>query len=223
MSNTPHTLPGSPLLTGALAILLTMMLAVILAVAGAPIARAQDHKSEGKPSLRSAYAGQEKRAIKSLSEADLEALRNGKGWGLAKAAELNGVPGPTHLLEMRREIGLSADQVARIQALFAAMKQEATRLGLRLIERERELNEAFASAGENGAPDETRLKSMLQAIAAVRMELRFTHLKTHLRTPPVLTPHQITLYNRLRGYGGESEMKPGNQMDHSGGHGKHQG
>ncbi len=211
MRNVPRTLPGSPLLIAALA--------MIVAMAGAPNAGAQDQKDEGSPSLRSAYAGQEKRAIKSLSQADLDALRNGKGWGLAKAAELNGVPGPVHLLEMRQEIGLSGEQVAGIQALYDGMKREATRLGLRLIEREWELNEAFASAAEKGAPDEARLKVLLEAIAAVRMELRFTHLKTHLRTQPMLAPHQIMLYNRLRGYGGGSEMEHG---DDSGSHESHQ-
>jgi hypothetical protein len=53
-------------------------------------------------SFASPYAGQETRRIKSLSEQDIDELRQGRGWGLAKAAELNGLPGPAHLLEMRR-------------------------------------------------------------------------------------------------------------------------
>jgi hypothetical protein len=59
--------------------------------------------SETTPSLKSKYAGEEKREIKSLSATDIEELQNGKGWGLAKAAELNGIPGPVHLLEMKEE------------------------------------------------------------------------------------------------------------------------
>lgn len=58
-------------------------------------------------SHKSKYVGQEKREIKSLSETDIEELRNGRGWGLAKAAELNGLPGPAHLLEMKKAIGFS--------------------------------------------------------------------------------------------------------------------
>ena len=34
------------------------------------------------------YAGQEQREIKTLSAADIDDLRNGRGWGLAKAAEV---------------------------------------------------------------------------------------------------------------------------------------
>lgn len=48
----------------------------------------------------SIYAGEKTRLIKTLSEQDLEEIARGGGWGLARAAELNGVPGPTHLLEL---------------------------------------------------------------------------------------------------------------------------
>ena len=40
--------------------------------------------------LANPYAGQQKRIIKALSDADIQALQNGEGMGLAKAAELNG-------------------------------------------------------------------------------------------------------------------------------------
>ena len=58
------------------------------------------------PVYQSSYAGQEKRLIKSLSKYDIQQLRSGKGWGLAKAAELNGMPGPSHILQMKSKIGL---------------------------------------------------------------------------------------------------------------------
>jgi hypothetical protein len=38
------------------------------------------------------YAGQQVRAIKSLSDEDIAALRMGEGMGMAKTAELNGTP-----------------------------------------------------------------------------------------------------------------------------------
>src|SRR5688500_491116 len=43
------------------------------------------------------YAGQQSRDIKSLSEQEIAALLAGQGAGLAKAAELNGYPGPAHV------------------------------------------------------------------------------------------------------------------------------
>ena len=62
----------------------------------------------------SKYAGQEGRLIKSLSTEDIAELERGAGWGLAKAAELNGVPGPKHLLELKTELGLTQMQTQAI-------------------------------------------------------------------------------------------------------------
>ena len=151
---------------------------------------AADHSHKSK------YAGEEKWEIKSLSATDIEELQNGKGWGLAKAAELNGVPGPAHLLEMKDEIDLSAKQIRAIENLYKKMKQEAIPLGLELIELERELNDHFAS---QTITDEL-LRQILQRIAQVHRQLRYVHLSAHLHTPDILKSEQITLYNKLRGY-----------------------
>jgi hypothetical protein len=142
------------------------------------------------------YAGQQNHAIKSLSKKDIDDLRNGRGWGLAKAAELNGMPGPAHLLELRKEIGLSPSQVATIERRFEAMKTKAIPLGIRLIELEARLERAFASRDI----DPPKLKMLLSDIAATRGDLRFVHLATHLETPAILSLDQIKTYNRLRGY-----------------------
>ena len=159
--------------------------------------------SAASPSYKSKYAGEEKREIKSLSEADIEELKNGEGWGLAKAAELNGVPGPAHLLEMKDEINLSTEQVRVIEDLYQKMKQAAIPLGLELIGLERELNNHFA---DRTITDEL-LDELLDKIAQVRKKLRYVHLSTHLKTPNILTPEQIALYNQLRGYSSEDPCK----------------
>ncbi len=155
--------------------------------------------SEADHSHKSKYAGEEKREIKSLSATDIEELQNGKGWGLAKAAELNGVPGPVHLLEMKEEIDLSAEQIRAIEDIYMKMKQEAVPLGRELIELERELNNHFA----NRTITNELLRQILQKIAQVHGQLRYVHLSTHLKTPDILKSEQITLYNKLRGCSSE--------------------
>ena len=144
----------------------------------------------------SKYAGQEKRTIKSLSPDDIQQLKQGKGWGLAKAAELNGMPGPAHVLEMKDKIALSKQQTKQIQSLFDEMKTQAMPLGNKLIELEKKLNDSFA----NRSVSEQTLKQQLEDIAKVRSELRYVHLVTHLKTPAILTKHQVMKYNQLRGY-----------------------
>lgn len=73
------------------------------------------------------YAGMQSRPIKALSEQQVADLGAGRGMGLALAAELNGYPGPSHVLELAEKLELSADQRASIQRLFDSMKAEAVR------------------------------------------------------------------------------------------------
>jgi len=145
---------------------------------------------------RSVYAGQENREIKSLSASDIEELRRGGGWGLAKAAELNGVPGPAHLLQMKDAINLSDAQVLAIADIHARMKARAMAEGARLIQLERRLERHF----RQGTITDQILRDSLSAIEGVRKQLRYTHLATHLKTPDILSAAQVETYNRLRGY-----------------------
>ena len=131
----------------------------------------------------SVYAGQEQRQIKSLSESDIAQLKAGAGWGLAKAAELNGVPGPLHLLEMKEQIGLSNSQIEAIEALYQEMKQEAITLGERLIDQEKSLEKHF----REHIPTTDKLREMLNEIGKTRAALRYAHLSAHLNTPNILT------------------------------------
>jgi len=166
-------------------IVATVAVAVLSSTA---IASESDH--------RSPYAGEQTRPIKSLSAEDIAELRRGGGWGLAKAAELNGMPGPAHLLEMRDEIPLDEMQVGRIEALYAEMRAAAIVEGEKLIALEAELDRHF----RDGTITEALLRKSLDEIAATQRTLRFVHLSTHLKTPAILSEDQIAAYNALRGY-----------------------
>lgn len=142
------------------------------------------------------YAGMQSRAIKSLSDSDIHELRRGGGWGLALAAELNGMPGPAHLLELKDQIPLTADQVTKIQALMDQMRKAAIPTGERLIAAEKALEAAFAA----GKLNEASLRRLLAEAESARSELRFIHLSQHYKTVEFLKPEQIQRYNILRGY-----------------------
>jgi hypothetical protein len=120
--------------------------------------------------------------------------------GLALAAELNGYPGPAHVLELADKLELSADQRVNVQQLFASMKQEALPLGSKLIEQETDLDRQFAGHAITPAS----LKSATAAIAITQGELRETHLKYHLSTAALLSSGQMQRYAELRGYGGQA-------------------
>jgi Spy/CpxP family protein refolding chaperone len=143
------------------------------------------------------YAGMQTRSIKALSEQQVADLGAGRGMGLALAAELNGYPGPSHVLELADKLELSSDQRTRIKGLFDAMKEEALPLGSRLIEQEADLDKQFAS--RTVTPES--LKATTAAVAVTQGELRETHLKYHLSTVDILSPGQMQRYAELRGYG----------------------
>ena len=152
----------------------------------------------------SPYAGHDARPIKSLSADDLAELRRGGGWGLAKAAELNSMPGPAHLIELKNRIPLAADQVRAITVIFNDMRAAAIAEGERLIAREQALETAFRDGRVTGPS----LREMLSEIGQARTALRHTHLAAHLKTLPLLTDDQIARYNILRGYAGDPCANP---------------
>lgn len=164
---------------------------------GVAFAQHDQHGAHAQPGPAMPYAGQDARDIKSLSTEDIAELRRGGGWGFAKAAELNGMPGPAHLLELKDQIGLNPDQVAAIQAIFDNMRTSAIREGERFIALEQALEEQFRGRSVTH-------RSLQEALAEVehsRQALRYIHLAAHLDTPPLMTPEQTRRYNQLRGYG----------------------
>src|SRR5229473_3197521 len=149
------------------------------------------------------YSGMQTRPIKALSEQQVADLGAGRGMGLALAAELNGYPGPSHLLELADKLNLTADQRSSVKALFEAMKAEALPLGSKLIAQEADLDRQFAS--HTVTPES--LKASTAAVAVTQGELRETHLKYHLSTAALLSPDQMQRYAQLRGYGGDQPMR----------------
>jgi Heavy-metal resistance len=145
---------------------------------------------------QSPYAGMQTRSIKALSTQQIDDLRAGRGMGLALAAELNGYPGPAHVLELSDRLALSPTQKERIQKLFESMKVESAPIGARLIEQEGALDQQFAS--RSITPD--TLKDATANIGATQAELRNAHLKYHLETAQILSPDQMKQYADLRGY-----------------------
>ena len=134
--------------------------------------------------------------IKALSNEQIAELRAGRGMGLALAAELNGYPGPLHVLELADQLQLTVEQKQRVQQLYERMKAEAIAVGEKLIASERELDQEFATRMMTAA----RLKSLMAQIGERQGELRAVHLKYHLTTAELLSDAQKQRYAEVRGY-----------------------
>lgn len=144
----------------------------------------------------SPYVGQETREIKALGPEEVEGLLTGEGLGYALAAELNGLPGPRHVLDAAAELGLDAGQRSRIQAIFDDMNAEAVRLGTELVAGERDLDRLLA--GGDATPE--AVAEATTALGRLEGRLRAVHLHAHLATTPLLTEHQRARYWEIRGY-----------------------
>jgi hypothetical protein len=173
-------------------------LAFFLALSGTAVAQHGHHAGQ------SAYAGLERRSIKALSDEQVADLRAGRGMGLALAAELNGYPGPVHVLEHGAKLGLSAEQEVRVRSLYDAMRAETIPIGERLVAQETGLERQFAERSVTPAS----LEQATAAIAQTQGALRAAHLKYHLTMMEVLTPGQVEHYAELRGYKRNSHPFP---------------
>lgn len=159
----------------------------------------------------SPYAGQQQRTIKALSDDEVRDLQEGRGMGLAKAAELNSYPGPLHVLQLEKELSLTDAQRSASAALYGDMRDKAQAIGRKIIDAERELDQVFA--GSKITADS--LGPRLSAISVLQGELRAIHLTAHLAQGALLTPGQIIRYGQLRGYG--APAVPHAQPRHGGG------
>jgi hypothetical protein len=157
------------------------------------------------------YAGLETRPVKGLSDQQIADLRAGRGMGLALPAELNGYPGPLHVLDLADALGLSLPQRQRTKELFDAMKTETVTLGERLIELEADLDRLFATKAVQLAT----LDQATAAIGVIQGTLRAAHLGYHLAMTELLTPEQVRRYGELRGYAGAYDQQ-GHGHNHTG-------
>jgi Spy/CpxP family protein refolding chaperone len=156
---------------------------------------ADAHGGGGSP-----YAGEEGRTIKALSDDQVKEYLEGEGMGLAKPAELNGYPGPRHVLDLSGSLKLTPEQSKSVRVEFDKMHADATRLGAQIVAEERAIDSLFRS----NTMSQALLKDRIRKSASLQGELRLDHLRAHLTTRDLLTPEQRESYMVLRGYAQKS-------------------
>lgn len=154
--------------------------------------------SVGAVSSATSYGTQPATEIKALSEQEVGDYLAGKGMGFAKAAELNGYPGPAHVLALAADLQLSPEQRTRTETLQAQMHSRAVAAGRALIDAEQTLDRLFASKTVTAE----RLQEAVRQIAERQAQVRLVHLEAHLAQAAILTPSQVAKYYTLRGHAG---------------------
>jgi Spy/CpxP family protein refolding chaperone len=163
------------------------------------------------PTSPSPYVGFETREVKTLSTERQEGLKRGAGLTYALAAELNGYPGPMHVLELADQLGLDADQKSRTRILFDKTRKDAIVVGQALLAAEANLDRLF----QLKQVTYDRVEAQTAVAAGQEARLRAIHLNAHLTMRDILTPEQTESYERLRGYGRSLDGKHDNHTGHS--------
>ncbi|MGH9912284.1 MAG: hypothetical protein ACRD4W_07565 [Nitrososphaeraceae archaeon] len=149
--------------------------------------------------ILSPYTAEQNRTIKSLSGTDVLSLQSGTGevyGGLAISAELNGYPGPRHVLDLASELNVTEEQQIGIEVIYNNMRNQAVLVGLQIIEIEKQVENSFA----NNTIKEQSLQMLLDLSSHLYGQLRYIHLSSHLKVMDALTPQQVNTYNEIRGY-----------------------
>jgi Spy/CpxP family protein refolding chaperone len=126
--------------------------------------------------------------------ADKDALLNAEGMGQASYAEMNGYPGPKHVLDLADKLQLSEAQKKSVKQIYNDMAARAKELAQRIISLEEELNKAFS---EN-LVTERSVREDAEQIGRLRGRLRAVHLAAHLKTRGILTDKQVETYMKMR-------------------------
>ena len=123
-----------------------------------------------------------------------QVIATGRGFGMAFAADQNGYPGPLHVLELRERLKLTADQVAKMEALMRGMFDESRPKSARLLAAEAKLRRLFA----DGKADDGMVRAAVADVERARSDVRLVHLLAHLRTRDLLTEEQRRAYHEAR-------------------------
>ena len=144
------------------------------------------------------YLYQNNRTIKSLSQSDIDNLKNGLGTynEIEFLAELNGYPGPEFLLKYSDELDLTTPQRLALQSFYNNMNKEAKHQGELIIASESFLQNQFQA----GIINESSLYDALTESSDAYAALRFSRLKAHMKSLSILTQEQLEHYYELRGY-----------------------
>lgn len=133
--------------------------------------------------------------------------------GHAMMAAMAFGPGPTMLLRQHEALGLSEEQVSRLDSLRAAMhsRMEEHRTTLRKI------HEGMRALADSDEPDMDRYRELLERMADARVEMAVQMAGAHRQAMDVLSPEQRSnarygmelmhrMMQRHRGSGGHGGM-----------------
>ncbi len=125
--------------------------------------------------------------------ADRTELLDGKPAGEAAYAASIGYPMRERLLEFKEQLGLTRDQLRKIDAITRDEPVALKVKGEEIVEAE----DALLKLMQSGAANERTVRTHVEKIGKLRADLRFMQLQVFLRLKALLTPNQAERYKEL--------------------------
>ena len=138
--------------------------------------------------------GSDVEALQAMPRRQFNNLLEGRGMGQARIADMNGYPGPMHVLEMAEALEISAEQREQTEQIMQRMRSTAQQRGRELIEAERKLEALF----DGGPVQPSAVDAALLEIANLQARVRAAHLHAHIEQARVMSDEQIAKYTELR-------------------------
>jgi Spy/CpxP family protein refolding chaperone len=117
---------------------------------------------------------------------DKDQLLKGEVDGQTLVAEKNGFPAPQKIISFKDQLGLTKDQLRKINEMMTNLPVSATVKGQDIVDAEDELDKLF----ESGTINEKTLRTKLERIGKMRADLRFIHLQVYLKEKTILSANQ---------------------------------
>jgi hypothetical protein len=130
---------------------------------------------------------------------DKEMLLKGEAMDQGLVAERNNYPFPQKILSFKEQLGLTKDQVRKMDEMLKNLPIAAAVQGQDVVEAEEDLNMYFAS----GAVAEKTLRIKLERIGKLRAGLRFTQLQVYVKAKQILSVNQWQRLQELIGSEGK--------------------
>ncbi len=125
---------------------------------------------------------------------DKDQLLKGELNGQTSVAERNGFPVPKKIISFKEQLGLTKDQLRKIDEMLTNLQVSTTVKGQEIIDAEVELEKLF----ESGAINDKTLRIKLEQIGKMRADLRFMHLQIYLKEKQILSPKQWERLKELK-------------------------
>lgn len=137
----------------------------------------------------------------------MQAYLEGEPVDEALPAQAFGYPHPRQVLDLEKELELTAEQKKRMQYILTTTHSDAVALGKKIVGEELLLDDLFRKGKADLPAFYAELGNRLESIGGWRWRLREAHLSAYVKTKMALNSDQLRKYHELQAAAPEEVSK----------------